>query len=245
MINHRKNKKKLPYILLLISLLIILIYFGVSFPLFKQLKIFFHNYGTNLENIFLFRKEDFNKNIELVINKGLEDENNKLKEFLSLKETNYNIVYASVIDRDDWYKYLTINKGSKDNIKKDMVVIDNNGLIGKIIEVGKDYSIVSLITGNLLNNRTSVSISDNNYYGVLSGYDINNRTLIVDTVSKNSDIKVGDLVYTNGLGGIIPEGIYIGSVIDIGYDELELSKVLSIKTNINYDNIRYVGVISR
>ena len=108
-----------------------------------------------------------------------------------------------------------------------MAVVGSNGLIGKIIEVGSNYSIVSLITGNSLNNRTSVSISDNNYYGILSGYDTCSGNLIVETVSKNSDIKIGDKVYTNGLGGIIPEGIYIGEVINIEKDNLDLSIVLN------------------
>ena len=237
-----KKKNKLTHLLIIISFLIVLIYLGTYL---NDIKIFFHNYGTKLENIFLIRNEKFNKEISLSINKSLEEENNKLKELLSLKESNYNIIISTVINRDDWYKYLTINKGKKDNIKKNMAVIDNNGLIGKIIEVGDNYSIVSLVTSNLDNNKTSVSIGNNNYFGILSGYNKNTRTLIVDTVSKNSNIKIGDKVYTNGLGKIIPEGICIGEVIDIKLDELELSKVLSIKTSINYDDIKYVGVISK
>ena len=237
-----KKKKRLPHVLIILSILIILIYLGTYL---NDIKIFFHNYGTKLENIFLIKKEEFNKDISLGINKELEEENNKLKELLSLKESNYNLIISTIIKRDNWYKYLTINKGKNDNIKKNMAVIDNNGLIGKIIEVGNDYSIVSLVTSNLTDNKTSVSISNNNYFGILSGYNESNRTLIVDTVSKTSDIKIRDKVYTNGLGGIIPKGILIGEVIDIKLDELELSKILSIKTSINYDDIKYVGVISK
>ena len=237
-----KRKRKLSYTLIILSILIVLIYLGTYF---NNIKVFFHNYGAKLENIFLIKYEDFNKNISLGINKELEEENNKLKELLSLKESNYNLIISTVIKRDNWYKYLTINKGKKDNIKKDLAVIDNNGLIGKITEVGDNYSIVSLVTSNLPDNKTSVSIGNNNYFGILSGYNESNRTLIVDTVSKNSDIKINDKVYTNGLGKVIPEGICIGEVIDIKLDDLELSKILSIKPSINYDDIKYVGVISK
>ena len=164
----------------------------------------------------------------------------ELKKILDLKIDNYSFITCSIINRDiTWYNTLTLNKGKKDNIKKNLAVINSNGLIGRIIEVGDNYSVVELIT-NPNFSKIAVSIKgEEEYQGILD------NKLIIKNVKKGSNIKIGDKVYTNGLGGIYPSGIYIGEVINIKNDSLDLSKELEIKLNTNFNNMRYVNVIRR
>jgi len=238
MINVKKKKSKLPIELLIIVLLIIIM--AIIYK-YTNLNIYIKDIRYGIMNKFIIKKEDISSNISLGINKELEEENKSLKKLLDIKENNYDMITALVIKRDiEWYKSITINKGKKDGIKKNMAVIDSNGLIGKINEVGNNYSIVSLITNNI-NNKVAVDID--NYHGILDSY--SDGYLIIKNIIKDNDIKIGDKVYTNGLGGIYPEGIYIGDVSLIENDELELSKIVKVKINSQYNSIKYVNVIRR
>ena len=236
MINVKKKKIKLPIELLIISILIILMIIVYKYT---SLNIYIKDVRYKIIDKLTIRYESINSDISLGINKELEEENKALKKLLDIKENNYDMVTGVVLKRNKWYESITINKGKKDGIKKNMAVIDSEGLIGKISEVGNNYSVVSLLTNT--NNKVAVSI--NSYYGILDGYE--SGYLIIRNIVKDNDIKIGDKVYTNGLGGIYPSGIYIGDVSEIIDDDLELSKVLKLKLNNNYNRIKYVNVIRK
>ena len=110
-------------------------------------------------------------------------QNNELKkEVQALKEeleidymlSEYKYLNASVINRNlgYWYDTLTINKGSRDGIEKDMAVITSKGLIGKITKTTSFNSEIKLITSSNSNNKISVIIDTEGHelYGILTGY---------------------------------------------------------------------------
>ena len=244
MINKRKKtNKKISVFFLIIIILLSIMYICFNNRNINKIKIYFNNIGNRIINYFVI-DNNINEEISLGINKELEEENNKLKKLLEIKENNYNMITALVLKRDvDWYNSFTINKGKIDGIKKNMAVIDSYGLIGKIVSVLNNSSVVSLITSS--NNKVAVSIlsDDNEYYGIIDSYI--DDFIIVKNISKNNNIKIGDKVYTNGLGGIYPSGIYVGNVKSISSDDLDLSKIVKVKRENTFDNIRYVNVIRR
>ena len=83
-------------------------------------------------------------------NSALEKENRQLKSALKLKDTlsGYTMVNASVISRspDTWSDLLVINKGSSAGIKKNMAVMCDGGVIGRIVEANAASSKVELLT---------------------------------------------------------------------------------------------------
>lgn len=102
-----------------------------------------------------------------------------------------------------------------------------------------------MITTNDTSFKAGVSIESNNniYNGILSGYDIEKDLLKVISIRSTSDIKIGDLVKTNGLGQVFPSGINVGKVEKIEFDEVGVSKILMVKTIESLKNIKYVSVI--
>ena len=128
-----------------------------------------------------------------------------------------------------------------------MPVINAYGLIGKVISVTTFTSTVRLITTSDTNNKISVSIISENekLNGLINGYDYNNQTLEVEGISNTKTVRVGDLVYTSGLGGVFPSGILIGKVESITTDSYDLSKIINITPSANFDNINYVTVLKR
>lgn len=163
--------------------------------------------------------------------------------------TDYEYLNATVTSRSVgyWYNTITINKGSYNGIKKDMVVINSKGLIGRVIKTSTFTSDVRLITTSETNNKISVHISngDNNLYGLINNYDYSKNLLEVEGISNTKDVDIGDFVYTSGLGGIFPSGILIGSVSEITTDSYDLAKIIKVKPSADFSNINYVSVLKR
>ena len=185
------------------------------------------------ENVELRRQIDALKN-ELNIDYTLTD-----YEYLNATVTSRSVGY--------WYNTITINKGSYNGIKKDMVVINSKGLIGRVIKTSTFTSDVRLITTSETNNKISVHISngDNNLYGLINNYDYSKNLLEVEGISNTKDVNIGDFVYTSGLGGIFPSGILIGSVSEITTDSYDLAKIIKVKPSADFSNINYVSVLKR
>lgn len=246
MINKKKKKykSKLPIIVLMLFLLVSTMYVVYNNKILKNIHIFFNNVASRIENILIVKNPPLNNNILIGIDDELLKENIELKNLLNIKNEYYNMVTCNVIKRDiTWYNTLTINKGRSDNIDTNMAVIDSNGLIGKIKEVGNNYSVVELISSDTNNSKIAVNINDE--HGILDSYDKDDNVLIIKNINKNSNINIGDKVYTNGIGGVYPAGIYVGDVLDILNDKDELSKLLKVSTSNNINSIRYVNVIRR
>ena len=185
------------------------------------------------ENVELRRQIDALKN-ELNIDYTLTD-----YEYLNATVTSRSVGY--------WYNTITINKGSYNGIKKDMVVINGKGLIGRVIKTSTFTSDVRLITTSETNNKISVHISngDNNLYGLINNYDYSKNLLEVEGISNTKDVDIGYFVYTSGLGGIFPSGILIGSVSEITTDSYDLAKIIKVKPSADFSNINYVSVLKR
>lgn len=156
---------------------------------------------------------------------------------------------ATVVSRNVgfWYNTITIDKGTYNGVEKDMVVINSKGLIGKIIKTSTFTSDVRLITTSDTNNKISVHISNGDYdlYGLINSYDYNDNYLEVEGISNTKDVRVGDYVYTSGLGGIFPSGILVGTVSEISTDSYDLAKIIKVKPSSDFTDINYVSILKR
>ena len=163
--------------------------------------------------------------------------------------TDYDYLNATVISRNIgyWYNTLTIDKGTNNGISEGMVVVNSTGLIGKIIKTTTFTSEVRLITTSDTNNKISVSISNGNgkINGLINRYDYENNFLEVEGISNTEEVKVGDYVYTSGLGGVFPSGILIGTVESITTDEYDLAKIINVKPSTDFNDINYVAILKR
>ena len=126
-----------------------------------------------------------------------------------------------------------------------MAVITKNGLIGKITKVGNYSSEVKLITSDDIKFKVSVSIKTNedDNYAILNGYDKSTGLIKLSGIDKTTNINIDDSVVTSGLGELFPSGIYVGQVKDIKNDKYNLSKIVYIKTNQDFNDIHYVTVL--
>lgn len=187
--------------------------------------------------------------IQKNVNTTLEKEIDELKEVLDLNKTltSYTPVNATILTRNKnyWFQTITIDKGKKEGLKEDLVVVTKNGLVGKISKVSNYSSLVKLVSSDDINFKVSVAITTDTQdtYAILGGYDVKNKCLKVSGVDKTVDVKVGNNVTTSGMGGMFPRGIFIGVVNKVENDKYGISKTLYIKTKQDFNNIHYVTVL--
>jgi rod shape-determining protein MreC len=140
--------------------------------------------------------------------------NRRLKNLLDLRDRKKNFISsAKVISKglDHWTKILTINKGLKDGILKDMVAITPRGLTGKIINVSDSYSQLLLVTD--INFSASVRLQKSRKEGIVSG--TGTRKCVLKYIPFDEEVKVGDIIITSGLDSLFPPGIPVGYISKI------------------------------
>ena len=164
---------------------------------------------------------------KLVDYEKMKRENDQLRKFLELKETNpdYEFEPATVIGRDASSRFasFTIDKGSIDGIKISDPIITSDGLIGIVWEVGATYSHVRTVLDISIEVGVySISTRDS---GIITG-DISlasDGLCRLNYLPKNSGIAVGDIVVTSGIGGVYPKDLRVGTVKNIELDGNGLS----------------------
>lgn len=212
--------------------------------------LFNNNFKDSLNNFLKIIYLNDNKNIifsdELTKNyiNTLEEELSKYKEITKLN----NCIKASLIYRNPsiWYDEFIINKGSNDNIKINDIVINNEGLIGKVKNVYKNSSLISIITNTSNKERITVGITNDKeiVYGIISDYDKLNNEIIISEVTKDIENNENLSVVTTSFTNTYKDGIIIGKVKNIIDDSNGLSKKVIATPKVDYNNIKYVCVIN-
>ena len=162
--------------------------------------------------------------------------------------TDYDTVTAAVLTRtpSSWQQQLVINKGQSSGIKKNMPVMSDGGLVGRIVEVNKTNSKVELLSDtNEASSRFAISIGGSNYQlvnGIITGYNADRNELVMGQVSSKAKIKKGTKVVTSGMGGVTPKGLYVGKVARIGKDDYGLAQKVYITPASNFNDINIVTV---
>jgi len=138
----------------------------------------------------------------------LKQENKRLKK--TIDEYIYNskeMVAKVLIDKNSpFLKSIIVNKGSKDNIKLGMAVLDGSYLVGKVVEVNYSTSRALLVSD--LNSKIPVGIEPGNIQSILSGTGKQNGK--IEYLESEILIQNESIVYTSGSGGLFKSGIPVG-----------------------------------
>lgn len=168
-------------------------------------------------------------------------ENIKYKKLVDDYFIKNNEIFAKVlIDKNSpFLRSVVLNKGSKNNIKLGMAVLDGEYLIGKVVEVNFFTSRVLLISD--INSKIPVSVSPNDVQAIMSGDGKQNATLqyIQGTDLKNNNEDM--MVTTSGAGGLFKSGILIGK---INFTENSTTNNLKVNIYKDFSQLKYVKVIS-
>ncbi|MDD4833181.1 MAG: rod shape-determining protein MreC [Lutispora sp.] len=170
-------------------------------------------------------------------------ENKRLRDLLEFKESNpkYEYIGASITGKDpgNWFDIFTIDKGMKNDVEVNDSVITGQGLVGRVIEVGSNYSKVMAI----IDERSSISVIVNRTRdtGIVSG---NVNSELIAVMPLESDIVKGDDIITSDFSTFY-KGLYIGKVESVEKQERKLQKLVKIKTSVDFKRLEEVFVIKQ
>ena len=199
-----------------------------------------------------------NKELESQVNELTEEnsllaqnkyELERLRDLYQLDQdySSYEKIAANVIGKDsgNWFDIFTINKGSKDGIKKDMNVISGGGLVGIVTDVGKDYAKVRAIIDD--ESSVSVSFANTSDTGIVSG-DLklmDDGVMNVTEVLKDAKVTEGDMVVTSKISDKFVPGILVAYATNIKLDSSELTQSGQIIPVVDFKHIDEVLVITQ
>jgi len=164
-------------------------------------------------------------------------ENKKISKLLnsSYEIPNHAVLLANVmsISQSRLSKKIVIDKGSNDEVALSQLVIASNGVVGQVTQVTPMFAMVRLLTDPT--QFMPVKNSRNGIRGITKGMASTEKGMIVEYVPLDSDVKVGDLFLTSGIGNSYPTGYLVGRVtsIDDSLDASFLSITLQPSQNMN------------
>jgi rod shape-determining protein MreC len=206
-----------------------------------------NNYSTIHRHFKLYGENQKNINdLENLKSKDLSQqiitlENIKLKKLIDDYFIVNNEVFAKVLidNKSTFLRSVILNKGSKNNIKLGMIVLDGMYLVGKIVEVNYITSRVLLISD--LNSKIPVTLEPGDTQAIMSGSDDGEGVLqyIKDKNLKKSDKDL--LVFTSGTGGVFKGGIPIGTIKN---ENTSADKDKVVNFYKDFSQLKYVKVLS-
>ena len=169
----------------------------------------------------------------------LEFENQKLREQLDDYLVSTEVIYSKIIidNKSQYLRSFVINKGSKDGIKPGMVVLDQQYLVGKVIEVNFGTSRVLLMSD--INSNIPITISPGNLLAIATGTGQNQAKVNFLKKIHFDKITNDSLVYTSGTGGLIKSGVPIGKIVDF---DPKADEDIIIEFFSDFSQLQYVSV---
>lgn len=149
---------------------------------------------------------------KLIQYESMKAENTRLRELLdSTEKIRYQTKSARIlsVSLDPFQKTVSINVGSTDGITVGTPFIDSSGIMGQITHVYPGYCVGLMITDS--NHAIPVQVLRNGLRTIALG---NSQTgkLQLQHIPPNSDIKIGDLLVTSGLGLRFPADFPVATV---------------------------------
>ena len=155
----------------------------------------------------------------------------------------FRFIPAKVIDNSIYNvnNYLLIDKGRKDGIEKDMGVICEKGVVGKVVNVTEHYaSVISMLHPYTV---VSARFTDNQHIANVTWGNRDYRFGIVNDIPLHLKLEKGDTLVTSGFSNIYPADIMIGTIEEMLESDSKDFNSAKIRFSTNFSTLRHVFVI--
>ena len=137
--------------------------------------------------------------------------------------------------------YLMLNKGNIHGIRRDMGVITSTGIVGTVIDISKNFSIVISVLH--INNKINARIKKNRHLGSIEWDGSDYRKGLLTDIPIHVRLYMGDTIITSGNSHIFPEGIIIGTVEEYFSKQGDKFNKARINFAVDYNKLYYVYII--
>ena len=174
---------------------------------------------------------------------SIEKENRDLRALLqsSKRLTEQTLVAQLLAENPSPFVHqISLNQGVLDGVDLGQAVLDAKGVMGQVINTSAHSSDVLLLT----DSRSAIPIQNQrNALRAIAVGDGTEDYLWLQHVPKNSDIKVGDIIVTSGLGQRFPQGYPVGEVVFVNIQTSELFARVQVKPAAHLHRSRQLLII--
>ena len=213
---------------------------------------FIKNNYLIVQNHFNLYEENEKNELELtnlrskdLLNEFIILENKRLKNIVDDYLVKSDAIIAKVLSDkgSPFLKSIIVNRGSKNNIRLGMAVMDGEYLVGKIVEV--NYSTARALLLSDLNSKIPVIVEPKAVFSILSGTGKDYGT--IQYSKRFEDIKDKSVIYTSGAGNLFKAGIPVGRIKKKEFNEIKDGKISyenKVEFFSDFSQIRFVKIFS-
>ncbi|WP_099871380.1 rod shape-determining protein MreC [Streptococcus suis] len=184
-------------------------------------------------------------------NTSLKEENASLRSSLGVVSDfpEKQLIPGSVLVRtpSSWSEHISINIGETSGVTSNALVVANGGLVGIVSSLSSDSAVVTLFTNSdeFTKLPVKISVDSKEIYGILSGYDADTNSFIINQLNSADEIAVGSNVVTSDLAGATSANIQIGKVLSVKSNSNSLNREVYVEPTASFSNIYSVLVVGQ
>ena len=148
----------------------------------------------------------------------LESQNQQLRQLIDYQADSplEKTTSAAIIGRsaDHWWQQLTVNKGTRANVKVGDMVTGPGGLVGRVTAVTPHTARILLLSDPT--SQVGAKVSRSRSAGYIQGQSGVQATM--KFFDKAPDVNPGDVIVTSSFSQLFPAGVPIGRVASIDLD---------------------------
>lgn len=193
-----------------------------------------HHQNSKLEQEVISLRKELQKFHDIIYNDSMQ---------VTPALSQYKFRIAHVINNSIHraHNYITIDKGTRDSIKPEMGVVDQNGVVGIVNIVGENTArIISILNPDL---RLSCKLKGSDNFGSLVWDGRNPNEAILEELPRHAEANIGDTIITSGYSAVFPEGIPVGIVVAHANENDDNFFALRIKLLTDFSKLGTIRVI--
>lgn len=171
-----------------------------------------------------YREEIDRLQAEIVRLRELEVENRDLRNLLGLKQSAGpgELLPVRVIARDPspYVQAITIDRGTDDGVVDGKPVITWRGVVGRVSRAGATTAKVILVTDVNSSISGRIQASESRVTGIIRGRP--EGGLLMQHIPQEESLQTGETVITSDLGGVLPEGLVVGQVVQVRRKDVDV-----------------------
>jgi len=170
--------------------------------------------------------------------------NQRLRKLVGLKDRlAWPLVAAEVVavDPTDYFRTSVINAGSSDGVRKLMPVVNDLGVVGRVVWTSPNYAKLLLLTDP--NAAVDVIVERSRVRGVVEG--AGRDALRLKYALHNDDVMLGDRLICSGAAGVFPKGYLVGTVSSVTKEAKGVFQAVNVEPAVNFARLEEVIVILR
>ena len=135
---------------------------------------------------------------------------------------------------------LVLDVGARDGIQRNMPVVTERGLVGRVMDLYPNACRILLVTD--IRSSVNAMIQRNRVTGLVEGRP--GGKLVMTDIPHDANIAEGDIVLTSGLGGTFPKALIIGQVVKVVQNDVELFQEAEIQPTVDFNGLERALVIT-